>query len=306
MVIERMGLDPTLVADGESAVREFEAAQKTSCPFALLIFDLTIVGGMGGKQAISAIRRLDPHVPAIVSSGYSSDPVMANYQLHGFQAAVAKPFDVTTLADAIRRFVPQAQPVCADRVPQGQFTAAGTMVSVRVEVVPSGLVTWIVRVSVPSSFFLAETTRPEVFPLGPVSVSVLVVVPFSWVTEPDVVAVLPSGPVKVPAEVRPVSVLVAVPAKVLVLPLNLVRLPTVVTVPSAFFLVALVVVAVLPAGPVVVRVVVPVPVFLSQVRSASVVTVWPSWLVTEVSREALPFSRVVVLSMVPDLPLLVE
>lgn len=111
MLLERMGLDATLVADGENALREFEAAQKAGRPFSLLIFDLTIVGGMGGKQAISAIRRLDPQVPAIVSSGYSSDPVMANCQNHGFQAAVSKPFDVALLAEAVRRFVPQARPL---------------------------------------------------------------------------------------------------------------------------------------------------------------------------------------------------
>lgn len=111
LVLERMGLEPTLVPNGESAVREFEDARRTGRPFALLIFDLTIVGGMGGKQAIAAIRQLDPQVPAIVSSGYSSDPVMANHASHGFQAAVTKPFDVATLGDAVRRFIPQAQPV---------------------------------------------------------------------------------------------------------------------------------------------------------------------------------------------------
>ncbi len=111
LVIERLGLEPTLVADGENALREFEAARNTGRPFSLIILDLTIPGGMGGKQTIEALRRVDQQVPAIVSSGYSSDPVMANYRSHGFQSVVAKPFDVTTLAEAIRRFIPQAKPI---------------------------------------------------------------------------------------------------------------------------------------------------------------------------------------------------
>ena len=101
-----------------------------------------------------------------------------------------------------------------------------------------------VRVTEPSSFFFAETTRSDDLPFGPVTVSVLEVVPFSWVTDPVVVAVFPSGPVIVPVEVRPFSDLVAVRSKVLVLPLNPVRLPSVVTVPSAFFFEVLVTVAV--------------------------------------------------------------
>jgi len=111
MVIQRMGLEPALAADGAGALREFEAAQNTGRPFTLVVLDLTIPGGMGGKQAIDAIRRIDPQVPAIVSSGYSSDPVMANYRQHGFQAVVAKPFDVATLSEAIRRFIPQAKAI---------------------------------------------------------------------------------------------------------------------------------------------------------------------------------------------------
>jgi two-component system cell cycle sensor histidine kinase/response regulator CckA len=109
VVLQRMALDPVIVRDGATALREFEAARNAGRPFALVMLDLTIPGGMGGRETIEAIRRLDSAVPAIVSSGYSSDPVMANYRDHGFQAVVPKPFDVATLAETVRRLVPTAK-----------------------------------------------------------------------------------------------------------------------------------------------------------------------------------------------------
>lgn len=107
-VLRRLGLDVVTTAEGAAAVREVASARSGGRPFALLILDLTVPGGMGGKEAIQAIRQIDPKVPAIVSSGYSADPVMANYHAHGFQAVVPKPYDLATFAAVVRRFIPQA------------------------------------------------------------------------------------------------------------------------------------------------------------------------------------------------------
>lgn len=106
-VLRRIGVDVTVTTDGDHALREFSAARAEGRPFSLVILDLTIPGGKGGRQTIEAIRKMDPKIPAIVSSGYSNDPVMANYRDYGFQAVVAKPFDVTTLLQVVRRFVPE-------------------------------------------------------------------------------------------------------------------------------------------------------------------------------------------------------
>jgi signal transduction histidine kinase/CheY-like chemotaxis protein len=105
MVLRRMGLEPTVVAEGASAVREFSVAQLTGRPFDLLILDLTIVGGLGGKEVVELIRKLDAHVPAIVSSGYSSDLVMANFAAFGFQAMVSKPYEIGQLAAVINQLL---------------------------------------------------------------------------------------------------------------------------------------------------------------------------------------------------------
>jgi two-component system, cell cycle sensor histidine kinase and response regulator CckA len=106
VVLRRIGLEPTAVGDGEGALREFEAAQAEGRPFSLLILDLTIPNGIGGQAVIEAVRKAGSRVPAIVCSGYSSDPVMANFGDYGFQAVVAKPYDVALLTDTIKRLLP--------------------------------------------------------------------------------------------------------------------------------------------------------------------------------------------------------
>ena len=65
--------------------------------------DLTIPGGMGGKEAIEHIRGIDPNVFAIVSSGYSGDPIMADYKSFGFNDEIGKPYTFDQLEKALRR-----------------------------------------------------------------------------------------------------------------------------------------------------------------------------------------------------------
>jgi DNA-binding NarL/FixJ family response regulator len=68
-----------------------------------IIMDLTIPGGMGGKEAIQDLLRLDPTVKAIVSSGYSNDPIMSNFKDFGFAGVVAKPFQIEDLSNVIEK-----------------------------------------------------------------------------------------------------------------------------------------------------------------------------------------------------------
>ena len=74
-------------------------------PFDAVIMDLTIPGGMGGREAIQHLRRIDPEVRAIVSSGYSEDPVMADHRRYGFVDVVAKPYDIGDLSRVLDRVV---------------------------------------------------------------------------------------------------------------------------------------------------------------------------------------------------------
>ncbi len=100
-VLKRHGFHVTAVSDGADVVREYEAARAERRPFDLVILDLTVPGGVGGAEAIDRLREIDPGVRAIVASGYSSDPVMANYQSHGFAGRVPKPYQASDLVNAV-------------------------------------------------------------------------------------------------------------------------------------------------------------------------------------------------------------
>ncbi len=100
-VIKRMGLEVTAVNDGAAVVSEYAAASAAGTPYDLVILDLTVPGGMGGAEAMQQLRTMDGDVRAIVSSGYSSDPVMANHVVHGFCARVPKPYTAEELIEVV-------------------------------------------------------------------------------------------------------------------------------------------------------------------------------------------------------------
>ncbi|WP_415908597.1 ATP-binding protein [Oleiharenicola sp. Vm1] len=96
--LKRFGHDATLVADGAQAISAYAEAKAAGKPFDVVILDLTVPGGMGGREALTQLRALDPEVRAVASSGYSSDPVLANYRAHGFVAILPKPYDLKTFS----------------------------------------------------------------------------------------------------------------------------------------------------------------------------------------------------------------
>ncbi|MEN8189916.1 MAG: ATP-binding protein [Thermodesulfobacteriota bacterium] len=96
-----LGHETVLVVNGEEAVKVYRELQEAGTPADIVIMDLTIPGGMGGKEAASHILQLDPEARLIVASGYSNDPIMANFKEYGFAAAVAKPFDLNELESCV-------------------------------------------------------------------------------------------------------------------------------------------------------------------------------------------------------------
>jgi len=104
-LLERLGLQVTIVADGRDAVRVFRDAISSGRRYDVVIMDLTVPGGMGGREALEEIRHIDPHVRAIVSSGYSSDPVLANHRAYGFRGMVAKPYQADEFARVVREVI---------------------------------------------------------------------------------------------------------------------------------------------------------------------------------------------------------
>lgn len=101
--LEKAGFLVTTASDGREAVACYRRACEQGIPFSVVIMDLTIPGGMGGKEAVKKILELDAGAKVIVSSGYAEDPVMANYATYGFCGIAAKPYSRDKLLAVVRQ-----------------------------------------------------------------------------------------------------------------------------------------------------------------------------------------------------------
>ena len=102
-MIKHIGYEVKVAKDGAEAIALYEQAQESQFPFNVVILDLTVPGGMGGKEAIEKLIELDPQAKAIVSSGYSTDPVMSNFREYGFSSVVSKPYKIEELREALHK-----------------------------------------------------------------------------------------------------------------------------------------------------------------------------------------------------------
>ncbi len=100
-MLEMLGYEVVAVEDGEAMLKSYKAALRDGTEFHAVLMDLSVPGGMGGREAIKQLRDIDSEVFAIVSSGYSQDPVMANFEAYGFNAMVSKPYKVQSLVAAL-------------------------------------------------------------------------------------------------------------------------------------------------------------------------------------------------------------
>ncbi len=108
IILKRQGVDVTVSSDGLEAVYLYSEAMKTS-PFDIVILDLTVPGGMGGEQAMQLLLEADPGVRAIVASGFSESPVLANYQEYGFRGMAMKPYEPSDIVAAVRNVLSKAE-----------------------------------------------------------------------------------------------------------------------------------------------------------------------------------------------------
>ena len=103
------GCEVTATIDGAETVARYSAGMDQGLPFDLVIMDLSIPGGMGGAAAMEKIRALDPGVRAIVSSGYSDDPVMSRYLDYGFRAVLPKPYQPQELRELVEELLSEGR-----------------------------------------------------------------------------------------------------------------------------------------------------------------------------------------------------
>jgi two-component system, cell cycle sensor histidine kinase and response regulator CckA len=103
MMLESFGYEVVLKEDGKDAVNFFMTETKANRKITGMIFDLTIPGGMGGKEAIGEIRKICLDTPVFVASGYSVDPIMSNPGKYGFSASIRKPFRGSELSELLEK-----------------------------------------------------------------------------------------------------------------------------------------------------------------------------------------------------------
>ena len=102
-MLKHLGFTVDCAKNGEEAIKLYKEKFNSGFRYSYVILDLTIPGGMGGKAAITEMRKIDPDINAIVSSGYSENPVMANYQTHGFKGILKKPYTLEDIIDLFER-----------------------------------------------------------------------------------------------------------------------------------------------------------------------------------------------------------
>jgi CheY-like chemotaxis protein len=104
-ILRRLGYEVDFAVDGAEAIEKYTIARNSGRSFVLVIMDLKVPGGLGGKEAISRLLEIDPEVKAIVSSGYSNDPVMSGYRKYGFRGVITKPYKAEELSKAVHEVI---------------------------------------------------------------------------------------------------------------------------------------------------------------------------------------------------------
>lgn len=105
--LEDSGYAVVVTATGAEAVTVFGAAAREGRPFGVVLLDLTIAGGMDGRETLAGLRAIDPAVRAIASSGHATGDIMEAPHRHGFVGTLAKPYSI----DELERAVAEARPV---------------------------------------------------------------------------------------------------------------------------------------------------------------------------------------------------
>ncbi len=100
-MLNRLGYRVELAEDGDRALQLFRQAREADEPYDIVLLDLTIRGGMGGKETMENLLSIDPEVKAVVSSGYSHDPIMADFRKYGFSGVIAKPYRFDSLGEVL-------------------------------------------------------------------------------------------------------------------------------------------------------------------------------------------------------------
>lgn len=104
-VLKFLNFDVMFATDGLAAIDLYKKEKIAGSPFDIVILDLSVPTGMGGKETIEELRKFDPAVKAIVSSGYANDPVVEDFSQYGFSAKLTKPYKISDLKNILEELM---------------------------------------------------------------------------------------------------------------------------------------------------------------------------------------------------------
>jgi CheY-like chemotaxis protein len=104
-VLQFLGYDVQFARNGEEALALYAQEKAAGAPFDVVILDLSVPDGMGGREAIVKFREMDPAVKAVVSSGFANDPAVADYQSFGFAGRLAKPYKINDMKSILETLI---------------------------------------------------------------------------------------------------------------------------------------------------------------------------------------------------------
>jgi CheY-like chemotaxis protein len=104
-VLTFLGYTVVFAKEGTAAIELYKKEKTGGHPFDLVILDLSVPEGMNGRETIEKLRAFDPDVKAIVSSGYSNDPVMQNFTTYGFSGRLTKPYRITEIKSLLEEMI---------------------------------------------------------------------------------------------------------------------------------------------------------------------------------------------------------
>ena len=104
-VLNFLNYDGMFASDGQTAIDIYKKEKNAGAPFDIVILDLSVQNGMGGKETIEELRKFDPAVKGIVSTGFANDPVVENFSQYGFSGKLTKPYKISDLKDILEQLI---------------------------------------------------------------------------------------------------------------------------------------------------------------------------------------------------------
>jgi CheY-like chemotaxis protein len=104
-ILKFLKYDVMSARDGLAAIVLYKKEKAAGSPFDIVILDLSVPNGLGGKETIEQLRNFDPAVKAVVSTGYTNDPVVQDFSHYGFSERLTKPYNINEMKNLLEKVI---------------------------------------------------------------------------------------------------------------------------------------------------------------------------------------------------------